>query len=194
MELALQPTVPSRQQSFVVDSLTCLTMRIKDLLAAASKRFPNLAENLTLEQLVHFCAIGSDFIRRTYALFPTSATSAPIEFLRASLPAVASPSYWAQLWMITHPHLFACHLNPEEAFRKLGIPSLDRPVNSLVIPEHVFSPPVDHCPHCDPAKHRRLTSRPAKQGYVYDLDGVRTVLHQTKYCRCSYFFYIHLLH
>lgn len=160
-------------------------MIVKSLIALASAHFPYLADNLTLEQLVHFCNIGSDFIRRTHAIFPVSPISAPIEFLQASLPPVVSPSYWAALWNLTFPSIFACHLNSDEAFRSLGIPSVNRPGSSLEIPEMVLEPPVDYCLQCDPAQHRGLTKRPAMRGYLYDLDGVRTVHHLTRYCRCE---------
>lgn len=164
-------------------------MKLKTLLGLASARFPDLAETLTLDQLVHFCTIGADFIRRTFALYPTSAISAPIEFLSASLPYQVSPSYWAQLWNITESFLFACHVNSDKAFRDHGIPVLDCPVNSFDIPELVLLPPVNHCLECDPAMSRRLTNRPPMQGYLYDLDGVRTVLHHSRYCRSQYICY-----
>lgn len=167
-------------------------MKVQRLLELASERYPALAESLTLEQLVHFCQIGSEFIRRTHAIFPTCPKTAPIEFLNASLPHNVDSSYWAQLWNITAPSLFACHIDSDKAFRAFGIPSADRPDASFEIPEVVLTPPVDHCLACDPAQHRRLTSRPPMRGYLYDLDGARTVLHNSRYCRGQYHFFLEL--
>lgn len=160
-------------------------MKLKAFFALASARFPALAESLTLANLTHFVSVASDFIRRAHGLFPIARYSAPIEFLTASLQNAVPASLLAQLWSITLPSLYTCYIDTDKVFRTLGIPSADRPNSSIEIPEHIYKPPVEHCLQCDPAMHRGLTQRPVMRGYLYDIDGVRTVYHVTRYCRCG---------
>ncbi|KAH9808423.1 hypothetical protein DFH28DRAFT_1196047, partial [Melampsora americana] len=160
-------------------------MLLIELTDKLSKSYPDTLSTLTVSQLTNFTALAAEFINRTDGVYGESPHEAPIEFLTQCLDPAQPMATWARLWNLTFDHLRSCAYNTN-LFKKHGIPFLHRPKDALIIPEHTFNPPTKHCLTCTTDVHGNpvtLQTRHQVCGYLFDINGIKTVQSFSGYCR-----------
>ncbi|EGG05202.1 uncharacterized protein MELLADRAFT_88266 [Melampsora larici-populina 98AG31] len=155
-------------------------MRISDLHLHLSE-FPSLA-SLDAADVFQFVTVASHFISINQGSIPIDEDNAPYEYLNAALRPPEVPGTWEVLWTVLYPTLFTLHADPPKQERDKG---LIQAAGAPTIAERIFLPPYqDECPTAEcRVTGRRLEKRPPLCGYLYDLDGVKSIWHHTTYCR-----------
>ncbi|EGG08623.1 uncharacterized protein MELLADRAFT_84719 [Melampsora larici-populina 98AG31] len=155
-------------------------MRISDLHLHLSE-FPSLA-SLDAADVFQFVTVASHFISINQGSIPIDEDNAPYEYLNAALRPPEVPGTWEVLWTVLYPTLFTSHADPPKQVRDKG---LIQAAGAPTIAERIFLPPYqDECPTAEcRVTGRRLEKRPPLCGYLYDLDGVKSIRHHTTYCR-----------
>ncbi|KAH9809260.1 hypothetical protein DFH28DRAFT_1086635 [Melampsora americana] len=144
---------------------------------------PVLMENLEAQDVFRFVTVASHFVKINQASIKIDEYNAPYQYLNAVLPPPVIPGTWEVLWHTLYSILASSYVEPHSLIREHGLAH----ESLLPIAERIFWPPyLDECPNdqCK-ATHKRLEKRKALCGYLYDLDGVKSVRHHTTYCQIS---------
>ncbi|KAH9809082.1 hypothetical protein DFH28DRAFT_1225949 [Melampsora americana] len=160
-------------------------MLVKDFMAMLSKDFPNTYDSLQVSQLATLASLAAEFLKRTGDAYGPSPTEAPIEFLSRCLDHDQTPKSWARIWHLIYEDIPAC-LHDSSLFFTQGIPPEIHAPDAIIIPEHTFHPPTDHCLTCQVPGHQQplpLEMRRQIYGYLLDINGIDSVQYFSGYCR-----------
>ncbi|KAH9823033.1 hypothetical protein DFH28DRAFT_1171982, partial [Melampsora americana] len=144
------------------------------------KSIPAIWENLQVEDLVKFCLVGSDLIKRAGRGLSLTEKDVPMDYLHAALDEQIPHFALAQMWVTTFPCLEHCHLNPVNIVEMLGLKGPHQ------IPHEFFFPPTEVCLMCK--KQLPFKKDKVIDGYLYDVDGVHPIKSISMHCagkRCK---------
>lgn len=161
-------------------------MLVTDFTARLHAEHPQLANHLTLANLVKFVNLASDvFNRADRALQFTSSDTRLIPFLSLALSLGLTTRDYEVLWNLTFPSIPFAHLKTVDLIRTHGLDvSLPTKVHEVYL-----TPPTSSCLVCDQPTGRPLQTRPRRDGYIYDLDGVHSAEFYTWSCLdCSAYY------
>ncbi|KAH9818971.1 hypothetical protein DFH28DRAFT_1147882 [Melampsora americana] len=155
-------------------------MRLSDIHQHLS-HFPCLA-SLDAADVFQFVTVASHFVSINQGSIKIDPDNAPYEYLNRALRTPVVPGTWEVLWTILYPTLASSYVDPTALVRDQGLVPT---AGAQIVTERVFWPPYQGvCPNAEcQAIGRRLEKRKAICGYLYDLDGVKSICHHTTYCR-----------
>lgn len=149
-------------------------------------KFPTVIDSLSGEDLFRFVTVASHVIHKNQNSIKFDKNNAPHEYLYNALPPPSTPGTWEVLWTILYSTMKTSYVDADASIYEHGIPR-DRDDTTLDIVQRVFWPPYQKaCPNEDCQKvrgNRKLERRVALHGYLFDLDGVKSVRHHTTHCR-----------
>ncbi|KAH9808214.1 hypothetical protein DFH28DRAFT_910518 [Melampsora americana] len=150
-------------------------MLVKDLMAKLCQDYPNTYDSITVSQLETLASLAGKFLKRTDDVYGPSPTESPIEFLLRCLDPEQTPKAWAQIWPLINEDLPDCIHNSSHFFTQ-GIPPQIHAPDAIIIPEHTFNPPFNHCLTC------KIPIKMGRQIYGYLLNVTDC---NTTYTPCS---------
>ncbi|KAH9820187.1 hypothetical protein DFH28DRAFT_1201030 [Melampsora americana] len=155
-------------------------MRLSDIHQHLS-HFPCLA-SLDAADVFQFVMVASHFVSINQGSIKIDPDNAPYEYLNRALRTPVVPGTWEVLWTILYPTLASSYVDPTALVRDQGLVPT---AGAQTVTERVFWPPYQGvCPNAEcQAIGRRLEKRKAICGYLYNLDGVKSICHHTTYCR-----------
>ncbi|KAH9807982.1 hypothetical protein DFH28DRAFT_1113855 [Melampsora americana] len=155
-------------------------MLLQDFLDILNANDPHIMDKLESKDIAQFFSIASDLVVRARDGLQLTSTKRPLQYLVASLPASIHPSI-NLLWKASFSFLPSCHLDPHKMIASNGV--LPETVDGRIpirIAQHYLLPPVRNCPAC---RTGHALETDTLFGYLYDIDGCRTVQHFSSYCR-----------
>ncbi|KAI9615124.1 hypothetical protein H4Q26_011664 [Puccinia striiformis f. sp. tritici PST-130] len=135
---------------------------------------------LTVQDMVKFLCVAANVVVRSENSLQLTTNRRPIRFLAASLPSSIHP-FLEVFWDASFHILKDCYINTEHQINSNGIMAElgDGRIPARIVHQSLF-PPFKHCPKC--AQERPMRSS-LLFGYLYDVDGCRTIEHFSLYCQ-----------
>ncbi|KNE90157.1 hypothetical protein PSTG_16380 [Puccinia striiformis f. sp. tritici PST-78] len=155
-------------------------MLLKRLVAILEAHDANIMSTLTVQDMVKFLCVAADVVVRSENSLQLTTNRRPIRFLAASLPSSIHP-FLEVFWDASFHILKDCYINTEHQINSNGIMAElgDGRIPARIVHRSLF-PPFKHCPKCAQERPMRSSSL---FGYLYNVDGCRTIEHFSLYCQ-----------
>ncbi|KAH9449878.1 hypothetical protein Pst134EB_020687 [Puccinia striiformis f. sp. tritici] len=155
-------------------------MLLKRLVAILEAHDANIMSTLTVQDMVKFLCVAADVVLRSENSLQLTTHQRPIQFLAASLPSSIHP-FLEVFWDASFHILKDCYINTEHQINSHGIMAElgDGRIPARIVHQSLF-PPFKHCPKCSQERPMRSS---LLFGYLYDVDGCRTIEHFSLYCQ-----------
>ncbi|KAI9622672.1 hypothetical protein H4Q26_014952 [Puccinia striiformis f. sp. tritici PST-130] len=156
------------------------SMLLKRLVAILEAHDANIMSTLTVQDMVKFLCVAADVVVRSENSLQLTTNRRPIQFLAASLPSSIHP-FLEVFWDASFHILKDCYINTEHQINSNGIMAElgDGRIPARIVHRSLF-PPFKHCPKCAQERPMRSSSL---FGYLYNVDGCRTIKHFSLYCQ-----------
>ncbi|EGG01440.1 uncharacterized protein MELLADRAFT_92190 [Melampsora larici-populina 98AG31] len=147
-------------------------MLLIDFINQLATDYPELHLTITLRDFIHFTALAAEIIARTNGTWISRSNgNSVVPFLRKVLNIALLKHICYDLWHTIAPTIHQYRVQPALVIQQYGHLPEHHPVH---IPETTLVSPVKNCLLCK--KRPKLHHRCCLDGYLYDLDGVHTIV------------------